>query len=104
MPRFKKSLPGDILSTPHLRGPIAKYPRVSASDIQRKPGALTRAMQNNRPVLVTHYDVPIGIVLPVNNRLPTFDLHSIYESLVEAWAGIKRRGTAADFEDFANEQ
>lgn len=95
MPRKKKSL----TETPPLTGILASYPRVSASDIQRKPGALTRAMQNNRPVLVTHYDVPIGIVLPVNNKLPHFDLGEMYGALTKAWAGIKRRGTAADFED-----
>jgi len=94
----KKSLTADILSASPVPRLLAKYPRVSASDIQRKPGALTRAMQNNRPVLVTHYDMPIGIILPVNRSLPNFPLPEIYGALLEGWAGIGKRGTASDFE------
>lgn len=76
---------------------FSKYPRVSASDIQRRPGALTRYMQTGTPVLVTHYDVPVGIILPVDHDLPQFDLPSLYGQLTAHWRQIATRNTPDDF-------
>lgn len=73
------------------------YPRVSASDIQRRPGALTRYMQTGTPVLVTHYDVPVGVILPVDNALPEFNLYALYRALVNHWKQIGTRNTPDDF-------
>lgn len=75
----------------------SKYPRVSASDIQRRPGALTRFMQAGAPVLITHYDAPVGILLPIDADLPNFNLPLLYEALKARWGQIAVRGTAGDF-------